>query len=239
MDSPTLRTAAALLAWIPLAAWPHAGLAQGAQRQLALVDVSTTLAQLIGNSPLDYVARGKIAYTVTGAARFDAYFRNTAIAFGGFYFGRHLIDDATTELKKYARSKMAVAELRAEIRALTQDADTSGWTLDQSLAVLNAASKRDQVTQEERLYFGAMSLLVAATVPVVRAALEAAPLLAREAPTLVRSAPDAVGILQVPRVLAGLDRSARQMAQIPREGVGLLESYAVLSRGLRMLNGDG
>ena len=232
MKHPRLwvATCAAMLGATPLPS--HA---QKNQRLLTIYDVSAALAGLVANSPFDFVARSRISYGITGVSAYDQFFRNSAVTYGGFVFGRTLFDEATTTLKRFARSKAAVSSMREEIREITQDADTSQWTTEQSLAVLRAAKKRDELSSDERFYFLATSALVAATLPVLRASVTAAPQLARSAPPLVRGAPSAFDIFQAASVAGSVNRSAKQIHAIPREGATLLESFVVLSRGLEAL----
>lgn len=212
--------------------------AQKNQRLLTIQDVSSTLAGLVANTPFDFVGRSKVYYGVTGVYSYDQFFRNAAITYGGFLFGQRLFDDATGTLKRFARSKAAVAELQDEIKALTNGADTTNWSTEQSIAVLKAAKKKGEISADERFYLAATSALVAATVPVLRASVTAAPNLARQAPPLVKGAPSQLDILQAPAVVVSVNRSAQQLQAIPRQGTSLLESFVVLSRGLQALTSE-
>lgn len=239
MRSPLLRLLAAAVVAAGLAAAPTRAAAQKRQQLVSLHDVSTQLAELAADSPFDYLATSKIAYGVTGVGSYDDFFRRSAVTYGGFHFGRRLVDAATLQLKKYARSKAAVGALQEEIRELTQGADTTEWTLDQSIAVLAAAKKRDELSQEETIYFLAMGGLVAATVPVVHSSVEAAPRLVQTGRSLVRRVPDDFGLFEAPQVALSVNRSAQQLGAVPREGATLVEALVVLSRGLQLLNQEG
>jgi hypothetical protein len=52
-------------------------------RLLTLQDVSADLGRLIGGTELDFVAKAKIGYGVTGRGEYDQFFRESAIAYGG------------------------------------------------------------------------------------------------------------------------------------------------------------
>ncbi len=233
MPGPLRRAGFVALALI--LAGPVTAAAQG-ERLLTLQDVSPGLARLLGNTPLDFVAAARITYGHTGQASYDEFFRSSAISYGGFHVGQKLTDNATLNLKKYARSKAAVASLQEEIAALTQGADTSEWTTEQSFAVLQAAKKKDELTGEERDYMLATAVNVAATIPVVEAATSSATDLTGAAPGLISNARSAFGALKAAGVARSVRQSADRVSTIPARAPRLLESLAVLSRGLAMLN---
>lgn len=209
-----------------------------AQRVLTLHEINRDLGELAGGTPLDYIASARIAYGVTGMRTYDEFFRKSALTYGGFYYGRRLVDDATVQLKKFARSKAAVASLQDEIRQITQEADTTEWTTEQSLAVLEAAKKRDELSQEETFYFVAMSALMAATVPVVRASVTTAPALVRDGQALTRRLSDDFDPFELPQMAFSVNRSAQQLVAIPAEGTRLLEMLVVISRGFQLLSAE-
>lgn len=230
----SFRRAAATTLVLALAA-PLSLSAQG-ERLLTLVDVSPDLARLLGNTPLDFVAAARITYGYTGQSNYDEFFRNSAISYGGFHVGQRLTDNATLNLKKYARSKAAVASLQEEITALTQGADTSQWTTEQSLAVLQAAKKKDQLSAEERNYMLTMAINLAATIPVVEASASSSTQLAGTAPGLVSGARSAFGLVKAGGVARSVRQSADRISTIPTTAPRLVESMTVLTRGLAMLN---
>jgi hypothetical protein len=229
-----LRRATATMLVLALAA-PLALRAQG-ERLLTLMDVSPDLARLLGNTPLDFVAAARITYGYTGQSNYDEFFRNSAISYGGFHVGQQLTDNATLNLKKYARSKAAVASLQEEITALTQGADTSQWSTEQSLAVLQAAKKKDQLSAEERNYMLTMAVNLAATIPVVEASASSSTQLTGTAPGLVSGARSAFGMLKAAGVARSVRQSADRIATIPTTAPRLVESMTVLTRGLAMIN---
>ena len=210
--------------------------AQG-ERVLTLADVSSDLAHLIGNTPLDFVSRANITYGVTGKPAYDDFFRNSAIAYGGFFVGQKLSNNATNNLNKYARSKMAVAELQDEIKTLTQGADTAQWTTEQTFAVLEAAKKKHQLSGEEQSYMLSTAANIAATIPVVHASVEASARLAGDVSGLVDGARDAFGVMKAPGIVRNLNESGNRVKTIPTDGPRLVESLLVLSKGLSMLSG--
>ena len=214
---------------------PALGRAQG-ERLLTLADVSPDLARLLGNTPLDFVAAARITYGHTGQSNYDEFFRNSAISYGGFHVGQRLTDNATLNLKKYARSKAAVASLQEEIATLTQGADTSQWTTEQSFAVLQAAKKKDELSAEERNYMLTMAINLAATVPVVEASAASSTRLTSTAPGLISNARSAFGLVKAGGVARSVRQSADRISAIPTQAPRLVESMAVLTRGLAMLN---
>ena len=207
-------------------------------RVLTLNDVSPELGQLIGGTPLDFVAKEEIKYGVTGKSEYDEFFKSSAVAHGGFVVGSGLADDATMNLKKYARSKAAVAELQEEIAELTGGADTSEWTIEHSLAVLGAAEKKDQLSDEERAYMVTTAAHIAASLVVVTSAVSASKDLTEQAPGLVSGARSAFGMRGAAGASRNVQRSADRIKGIPTEGPALMESLVVLSKGLAMLSGN-
>jgi hypothetical protein len=234
MLSPLRRAAATIL--VMLAVVP--GAAAQSERLLTLQDVSPELAGLLGNTPLDFVASARITYGVTGQSSYDDFFRNSAVSYGGFHVGQRLTDNATSNLKKYARSKAAVASLQEEITALTSGADTSQWTTEQSLAVLQAAKKKDQLTEEENSYMLATAVNLAAAIPVVEGSASSATQLTNTAPGLISGARSAFGMVKAGGVARNVRQSADRVASIPTQAPRLVESMMVLSRGLAMINGN-
>lgn len=214
---------------------PAPAQAQG-ERLLTLSDVSPELARLLGNTPLDFVAAARITYGYTGQSTYDEFFLNSAVSYGGFHVGRRLTDNATLNLKKYARSKAAVASLQEEIATLTQGADTSEWTTEQSFAVLQAAKKKDQLSAEERNYMLTMAINLAATVPVVEASASSSAQLTGTAPGLISNARSAFGLVKAGGVARSVRQSADRLSTIPTQAPKLVEAMTVLTRGLAMLN---
>lgn len=207
-------------------------------RLLTLQDLSPDLARLIGGTPLDFVASAKITYGVTGQSSYDEFFRNSAVSYGGFFVGQRLTNNATLTLKKYARSKAAVAEMRDQIAELTQGADTANWTTEQSLAVLEAAKKRDQLSAEESAYMLSTAANMAAAIPMVEASVSSSTQLSSTAPGLVNGARSSFGMMKAPGIARNVRQSADRLTVIPTEGPKLVESMLVLSRGLAMINGN-
>jgi hypothetical protein len=152
--------------------------------------------------------------------------------------GRRLTNQATLNLKKYARSKMAVAEMHDQIAELTQGADTANWTTEQSLAVLAAAKKRDQLSAEESAYMLSMAANMAAAIPMVEASVSSSTQLAGTASGLVSGARSAFGVLKAAGISRNVQQSADRISTIPTEGPKLVESMLVLSKGLAMINGN-
>ena len=216
---------------------PAAAQAQG-ERLLTMQDVSPDLARLLGNTPLDFVAAARITYGYTGQSSYDEFFRNSAVSYGGFHVGQQLTDNATLNLKKYARSKAAVASLQEEIAALTQGADTAEWTTEQSLAVLQTAKKKDQLSAEETQYMLATGVNLAAAIPVVEASATSSTQLTGTAPNLISGARSSFGMMKAPGIVRSVRQSAERVASIPTAAPRLVESMLVLSRGLAMVNGN-
>ncbi|MEO8296022.1 MAG: hypothetical protein ABI613_10955, partial [Gemmatimonadota bacterium] len=187
--------------------------------------------------PLDFVASARITYGVTGQSSYDEFFRNSAVSYGGFYVGQQLTDNATINLKKYARSKAAVAEMHEEIATLTEGADTAQWTTAQSLAVLEAARKRDQLSAEEQSYMLATAINLAAAIPVVEGSARSATELTSTAPGLVSGARSSFGMLKAAGIARNVRQSADRVSLIPTQAPRLVESMAVLTHGLAMING--
>ena len=98
------------------AATPGVADAQKRKQPITLRDVDTQLASLAAGTPFDYLTQSQISYGVTGVSTYDDFFRRSAVTYGGFHFGRRLVDAATVQLKKYARSKAAVGALQEEIQ---------------------------------------------------------------------------------------------------------------------------
>jgi len=207
-------------------------------RLLTLTDLSPDLAHLIGGTPLDFVATARITYGVTGNSSYDDFFRNSAVSYGGFMVGRRLTNQATLNLKKYARSKMAVAEMHDQIAELTQGADTANWTTEQSLAVLAAAKKKNQLSAEESAYMLSMAANMAAAIPMVEASVSSSTQLAGTASGLVSGARSAFGVMKAAGISRNVQQSADRIATIPTEGPKLVEAMLVLSKGLAMINGN-
>ena len=232
-----MRTRSLVLA-VGLFGLGHTPLAAQGERVLTLSDISSDLGRLIGGTPLDFVARARITYGFTGKSNYDDFFRNSAIAYGGYFIGQKLSDNATSNLKRYARGKLAVAELQSEIHEITQGADTTEWTTEQSFAVLEAARKKDQLSAEEQQYMLATAANIAATIPVVSASVESSTRLTGDAPGLVNGARDAFGMMKAPGIARNVHQSGDRVKAIPTEGPKLVESLTVLSRGLSMLAGQ-
>jgi hypothetical protein len=227
-----------LVGFLLLAAISATNLAAQSDRLLTLQDLSPDLARLIGGTPLDFVAQAKITYGVTGQSNYDEFFHNSAVSYGGFMVGRRLTNNATNNLKKYARSKVAVAEMQDQIKELTQGADTSQWTTEQSLAVLAAAKKRDQLNAEESAYMLSTAANLAATIPVVEASISSSTQLSSTAPGLVSGARSAFGVMKSAGIARNVQQSADRLSAIPTEGPRLVESMLVLTRGLAAINGE-
>lgn len=207
-------------------------------RVLTLHDVSPDLARLIGGTELDFVAKARIAYGVTGRPNYDRFFRESAVSYGGMTVGRGLTDDATIKLKGYARTKMAIAELEDQILEITGGKPPEEWTTEESIAVLQAAKEKDRLSDEENQYVLASSARVAATIPVVHASVAASQQLIGDVSGLVSGAPSAFGMLRGAAVARNVQRSGDRLKTVPTEGAGLVESLTVLSRGLSMLSGQ-
>ncbi len=228
------RTLRALIICLVFAPTPV--LAQ--DRTLTLRDVSPDLARLIGGTDLDFVEQAEIEYGVTGKTQYDRFYRESAIAYGGFVVGNRMTEDATMNLKRYARSKAAVAELESEIQEITENAPPEEWTTEQSFAVLRAAEAKDQLSGEERQYMIATAANIAATLPVVEAAISSSAELVDQAPDLVSDARSAFGLRGAGGAARNVRRSADRIKDIPSQGVALVEALTVLSQGLSMVSGN-
>ncbi len=228
-----IRTVAFIFVLVSMAPALHAQ-----DRMLTLADVSTTLADLIGGTELDFVMAAEIMYGVTRNRTYDDFFRDSAIAYGGMVIGQGLVDDATENLKGYARDKAAIAELEAQIQEITGGADPEEWTTEQSLAVLKTAEAQDQLSDEERAYMIKTAANIVATIPVVEASVSSSADLVEQVPDLVKGARGAFGIRRAGGVVRNVQRSGDRISEIPSRGAGLIESLIVLREGLSLVNAD-
>lgn len=84
---------------------------------------------------------------------FDDFFRSAAKLNGLSELSVLVSDQATTQLKNYARSKYADEELRKSIDELTGNTPPEDWTVDQAFAVEQLAKERKKISGEESQYF--------------------------------------------------------------------------------------
>ncbi len=213
-------------------AFASAAVAQ--DRVLTIQDVSPALANLIGNTELDYVAEAEIKYGVTGKTSYDDFFKSSAICYGGLVIGQGMVENATKTLKKYAHDKTAIAELQEQIAAITEGADPSTWSIELSLAVLRIAEEKDQLSNEEREYLVKTVANAAATLPVVRASVASARDLIDQASGLISGARSEFGMRKAGGVVRNVRRSVDRVSNVPTEGAHLVESLTVLVSGIRM-----
>lgn len=215
--------------------------AYGQDRILTMHDVNPGLGRLIGNTSLDFVRDAEIIYGRSGNGTYDEFFRSSAIAYGGLVVGQGLADDATLNVKRYARSKVAVAELQDQIMALTEGADTSSWSVEQSFAVLRAAEMEDQLSDDERSYLVATAINIVALVPVIESSISSSATLIAQSPDLISGARSAFGLRRAGGAVRNVRRSGGRISDIPAEGATLLEELVVLTNGFAMLSslGDG
>jgi hypothetical protein len=213
----------------------------GQDRILTMHDVNSDLGRLIGNTPLDFVREAEIAYGHLGNSSYDDFFRSSAIAYGGMVVGQGLTEDATLNVKAYARSKVAVAALQDQIMELTEGADTASWTVEQSFAILRAAEMEDELSGEERSYLASTAVNIVALIPVIEASVSSSADLMGQTSGLVSGARSAFGMRRAGGVARNVGRSGDRISDVPTEGASLLEQLVVLTNGFAMLSsiGDG
>ena len=94
-----------------------------------------------------------VMYEQIGEQPFDDFFKSAAKLNGLSQFSVAMCDDATTQLKKYARSKYADAELKASIDELTNNTPPENWTTEQAFAVERLAKEKKKVSADETKFF--------------------------------------------------------------------------------------
>lgn len=102
-----------------------------------------------------------VTYDKIGEQPFDDFFKSAAKLNGLSELSVLVGDQATTQLKNYARSKYADAELRKSIDELTGNTPPDEWTVEQAFAVERLAKEKNKVSSDETQYFISMGGSVA------------------------------------------------------------------------------
>lgn len=117
--------------------------------------------------------KGFIEYYKIGVKEYDSFFMSAAKLDGIAIISRETTKDATLYLKKYAMSKASKDEIRANIQFLVGDKSEAEWTTEETVAVVKMLKEKNEISTDERMYFGTTAESMAITVNLlVRGGIE-------------------------------------------------------------------
>jgi len=194
---------------------------------LTIADVNPKLTSIQG-TPLDAVKNQNLEYPVTGEAKYDKFFKDAAIANGGFSVAHTMSEDVNTNLKAYAQQWMHNKEASKEVKALEKNADS--LTPEQYAMILEDKKKKlGHLEAQEREYFAAAAYNIAAASVSLKGSTEAVPKLLPEAKQLMADVNTAFKPWTSPGVAKELQESVSQLTKIKDDAVPLVRNMTTLA----------
>jgi hypothetical protein len=200
----------------------------GPQKQtLTIADVNPDLKGLEGGK-LDAVKQHGIKYAVTGDPAYDKFFKDAAIAYGGFEVARTMSADVTKNLKDYARS------LTARTAVSAKPDGTDGITPEEE-AILKA-QRQKLSAQETESFIEAAKNVGIASVCLTRSGETIGKLLP-QAQKLVSDVATTFGVADAPGVSKEIHDSMLRLSAIKDDALPLAKNLTRLTVTLAGLTG--
>ncbi|MFB0517045.1 MAG: hypothetical protein ACETWG_10660 [Candidatus Neomarinimicrobiota bacterium] len=184
-----------------------------------------------------------IDYPVTGIEKYNEFFKSSALIYYTAELAGSMVNDATANLKRFARDRLAGAVMDENIRELIGDTPPDQLSVEQSLAVMRMEQERDRITQHEVEYFATtIGELGIASFALVRGIKET-PDLIRSGGALLTNVKDDFTIFGIPRfweirpVVEGLNESIDRLKHVRDKAPVIVEDIAVLISGIKELSG--
>ena len=206
---------------------------------LSLSDIDPNLT-VLSKTELDPFFKQKLEYQVAGVAKYDKFFKSSAITYGGLLVGKNAATTTSATLKGYARSMAAKAATDANVKEIVGDTPPDKITTEQSIALLKLKKKRGELSEDETKYFISSAANLGLIAVALNASIQNAASLADTGKELSGSAKDdftGFNAMKLPGVISGITNSATQLAQVPSEGIGLAKELTIMIQAMQMLSG--
>lgn len=206
-------------------------------RRVAMNDLDTSIAKLTGlePSPLSTTA---VEYVVTGKPKYDQFFKSSAEVRATFVVSQALSEVLTENLKKYARSYVAIDGTDRSVKALIGKTAPEHLTVEQSQALLVLKKKRGKLSAEEKTFAINSVANTTQTVQYLGKTATTAKSLADSASSLSRSiTTDFSGVeaSKTPQVTEAVKTSVNNLREAPATAEQLAKTLARLEESLRSL----
>lgn len=186
-----------------------------------------------------------VDYPVVGIERYNEFFKSSALIYFAMDFSISMVNDATANLKNYARDHVAGAVMDENIQELIGDTPPDQLSTEQSLAVMRMERERGRISDHEREYFAATAgHLGLATLALARGIKEAPTLIKRGKRLLLNVVSD-FNLFGFPKfweirpVYDGLNESIDRLTYVAERAPILVEDIAVLISGFKELSEGG
>jgi hypothetical protein len=225
MSRQPARTIGFLLVLCGLAACAAVG---GSKREtLTIADVNPHLRAIEG-TPLDAVKSQNITYPVTGDARYDKFFKDAAITYGGFAVAHTMSEDVHKNLKAYARDWMYNKEAGKEVQKLGKDPDS---LTDEQIGKILADKKKvlGELAKQERDYVAAAAHNMATASVSLKGSTEAVVKLLPQAQQLMSDVNTAFKAWKSPGVTNDLQATVTQLTKVKDDAIPLAKNVTTLT----------
>ncbi|MCH7619429.1 MAG: hypothetical protein IH880_06635 [Candidatus Marinimicrobia bacterium] len=181
-------------------------------------------------------------YPVVGIENHNNFHKSTAIILTTFSITKEMVDDATSNLKKYAMDHIAKMTMDENIDSLIGDTPHDELTVEQSAAVLRMEKERDNISSNETKYFFVTGAnLGIGVLSLIRSIREIPDLLGngKSMITNVRSDFTYMGIPKfwaIPAATTSLKESINRLNAVKNDAPILLEDMKVLVDAFRALS---
>lgn len=181
-------------------------------------------------------------YPVVGIENHNNFHKSTAIILTTYSITKEMVDDATSNLKKYAMDHIAKMTMDENIDSLIGDTPHDELTVEQSAAVLRMEKERDNISSDETKYFLSTGAnLGIGVLSLIRSIQEIPDLLGngKSMLTNVRSDFTFMGIPKfwaIPAATTSLNESIKRLNAIKNDAPVLLEDMKVLVDAFRALS---
>lgn len=181
-------------------------------------------------------------YPVVGIENHNNFHKSTAIILTTFSITKEMVDDATSNLKKYAMDHIAKMTMDENIDSLIGDTPHDELTVEQSAAVLRMEKERDNISSNETKYFLVTGAnLGIGVLSLIRSIREIPDLLGNGKSMIinVRSDFTYMGIPKIwaiPAATTSLNESINRLNAVKNDAPILLEDMKVLVDAFRALS---
>ena len=201
---------------------------------LKIGDINSKLSSLEGTE-LDGVAKEEITYKHTSKSKYDDFFKNSAICYGGLVVTNTMSDDGTMNLKKFARTRAAEEAGREDLDEIIGDTHPDSLSLAQSIAILEHDKKQGKLSKEELKYFVFMAANLILAQQSLEASVKSAPELIANGTELTKDVKSDFEAKDTPGITKGLNNSISQLNKVKDEAPAAVENLAILVKAFTML----
>jgi len=181
-------------------------------------------------------------YVISDIEKYDDFFKSSAIISFTFDLSHSMVNEATSNLKKYAQDHLAKMTMDENIEELIGDTPHDQLGVEQSVAIMRMEKEQDRISHNEKKYFIFMGGQIGIGFISLLRGVKEAPTLLKRGRSLLYNIGDDFSSDGVPKILSissvseGIKESIERLNKVRQDAPVLVEDMKVLYDAFKMLS---